>query len=267
MDPITVTVEHDGQTLEVPHTAIALPEGAGFYGADFGDPSNYTANERFESEVQRRADSKVKKGGYLTKEDAYKPDALKQFYAAKGIELDEDGLPVAKHDPDKLKAFRSAWEEEAVTPLKAQIADMEAKYAAVRESQLAGQILAAATAAGVKAERLKPVFEGQAPEILQVVRPVLKASDEGEGFFYEKGGFPVAVSDQDGFAGLGKLFADLRKGRPDLFDDTRNGSSGFTDNGRGGGRTMTRADFDALPPLKQAEAAKKMSAGELAITD
>lgn len=260
MDTPTITVEHDGQTLTVPATAVTLPEGAGFYGGDFGDPDGYKRADAFETALDERARSIVSKRGLLDPKDAESDDFFKRLAKKRGIELGDDLKPVAQLDPEKLKHYRQTWADEELAPVLSEAEQVKAENAALREENLLAS-LSNGLRTELKPDAFKPIVPGVPSAFEAAATRLIKRDDEGKPYFEGEGGIP----DYD----YQKAFLKhLSRHAPDLMQDHRNGSSGFSDKGgAANGRVYTRQQFDAMPDAQRAEIAARAGRGEVSITD
>lgn len=182
MDSITIPV--DGTDVAVPVDAIrsALPEGVGFYGGAFGDPDGYLSQEALADRLKRHEASVIKKGGYLKPDEAYSADRLRQHFAAKGVELDEDGLPLAKQDPKAIAAARSAWEAEALSPLVDERDALQGTVASLQR-QIVSSDAKAALLPEMAPEAFKPAVPGVPSPVESLLASGVHFDEEGKPYF------------------------------------------------------------------------------------
>lgn len=258
MDPIKVTLP-DGAAVEVTPDALALPEGYGLYGPDT-PPDGYTRSDRFDAELTRRLDGKLKNGGYLKAEDAETDDFFAKLARKRGIQLGDDLKPIAQLDPEKLKGYERQWEEDKLKPVATEAERLKAE----NERLMRANVNATAQAAlldALKPDVFKPPVPGTPSTFDALVQHFVKFDDEGRPYFQAGAdGMP----EPDVPAAILKY---LRKHNADLLLDKRNGSSGLTPGGDGGAKTITREAFDKLPEAQKHEAVGRIRKGDLTITD
>jgi len=240
---ITVTLP-DGNAVTVAPDALTLPEGTGLYGGDFGAPEGFTPSDRFENELARRVEGKLSKGGYLTPEEAYAPDALKKQFQRLGIEVDEDLKPVAKLTAEQRDSIASLIREDEVAPLQQQLADISSKYEAVQAEKLRFELRNALT--GELAEDVfKPLAPGVPSQFDSIVASLVTRDDDGSPVFMGEGGIPDRKVAEALLKHIGKHAKHL------LADKRQRGGGLDGSRGSGDGKTMQRAHFESLSPDAQ----------------
>lgn len=240
MADITVALP-SGESVTVAADALTLPEGTGLYGGDFGAPEGFTASDRFEAELERRADSKITKAGYLKPEDAYADDALRKQLAKRGIELDDEFKPIGKLTPEQREAIANAIREDEVAPLQTKYQEATTALESLKSEKLRLD-LRGEMGDDLKATAFKPVVPGVPSQFDAIVANLVKRDDDGKPYFEGEGGIPdYNVSDA--------LRKHIKKHAPDLLEDKRQRGAGLDGSPGGGGtKQMTRSQFDALSP-------------------
>ncbi|MEM6326029.1 MAG: hypothetical protein AAF791_02830 [Bacteroidota bacterium] len=250
MDP-TITVAIGDETHEVPASAVTLPEGAGFYGGDFGAPSGYADAETIRRRLDAHGKAVIKNGGYLTKEEAYSPDALKAHFTGRGVDFSEDGLPIGKLDPERVNAMKAQWKATEVDPLAAERDALSGTVADLR-SQVVAATVKTALMPELSPDAFKPAVPGVPSPVESIISAGVRHDDDGRPFFQIGEGVP----EYDVPKGI--LDYVTTHARSMLADKTQGGAgSGGQFRGGGGNKQMARADFEKLAPAAAADFIKK----------
>ncbi len=249
-----ITIEHDGQTLNVPVSAVKLPEGAGFYGATFGDPEGYTPSARFNEEVERRVTGKLSNNSeYVKKADTGTDEFFKGLAKARGITLDANLKPVTQIDAETLGGYKRTWAEEELKPVATENETLRSENETLRRGNVKATTQAVLLSE-FKPEAFKPAVPGT-PSVFDLVVDRFVQFQDGKPVFVGEGGMP----DPDVPAAILKY---VGKHAKDLLADKRQHGGGLDGQpGGGGGKTMTTAEYMALMESNPTEASKRLTGG------
>ena len=245
MADITVTLA-DGNTAVVSADAIALPEGAGFYGADFGDPEGYQRADTFNANVDRRVQSIVsKRDKYVPAEETTSDEFFATLAKRRGIQLDDNLKPVAQIDPEKLSSFKATWAKDELEPLRTEAEALRKQNTSLLRENVTSRTQA--TLLGeLKDDAFKPALPGTPSPFDALLQHFVQFDDEGKAYF-QAGADAMPEYEIDK-----AVLAYVKKHNPDLLADKRQRGGGLDgDPGGGGGKQMNRTQFDALSPDAQ----------------
>lgn len=245
MADITVTLP-DGSTHTVSPDSLTLPEGVGLYGGDLGEPEGYTKADRFASELERRVEAKIRNGGYLKPDEAYSDEALKKVLRQRGIEVGDDLKPVMKLDPETLNRYKQDWAKDELEPVKTEVEALRTENLTLRRENVASRVQGALLGE-LKEGAFKPALPGTPSPFEALMGHFVRFDDEGKAFFQAgEGAMPEYDIEK-------AVLAYVKKHNADLLADKRQRGGGLDGKpGPGGGKVMSRADFERLAPAAQA---------------
>lgn len=254
---IKVTV--DGETKELDASNVEVDGGQ--LVADGENPEGYVTKDFMESEVQRRLKGKVNRGDLLQDEEFFKEAAERH-----GIELDEDGKPVASKDVD-VESLKARWEKEHLEPLKSEKAELEQTA-----EQLQGTTKNMAVLQGASAVDVKKKFLGDDTDFINWHASKFGVDPEtGQVALKEGDNFALSANPEKGnrYVDPKEYFSRLRKdgSYTEFFDDNRATSTGNP--GGGGSGNIAISEEDARDPQKfrQAEKQAQEQGGKVVIQE
>ena len=223
------TVTIDGEEHQVDAESIA-------YGDD-ESPSGYVHQDDVEKIVQKRASRAERTTKEALKDD---DDFFREAAQARGIELRDDGKPKGSVQDEELQQLRQ--KASKVDSLQEQVQTYESQMKETRRTQLHNSVLSSLD---------RPVQDGAQDDVLNVVERNATYDDEygwvitdANGNVQFEGGEPVTP---DQF-----VSTTLPEQKPYLFKSTKmDGGPSDQPGGSGGGQTMTRAQFEELPPRQR----------------
>ena len=230
------------QTHEGERDDIAVPDGFVLQTDEESDNVVTSRLARQKKTLKSEHDSAV--SALLADDDFFSKAATRR-----GIELNEEGLPDAKIDPEKLQRHQTAWKSEFLDPVLKERDELEAHVKTGRRGLLERDIFAASPDAGVKEDRLRTIFDDQMPEFVRSTADLFEFDKEQDAYFFRDGqGNPVYHNGK--YAGPDKVLIELRKKDPnhDYFEDKRPHASGFGKPGSGAGngqKVISKQTFEA----------------------
>lgn len=230
----------DGNTVEVEHDAVALPEGAAFL-APGATPEGFIPQATHDAEVGRKVAEAVQERlkNHVARDKAAEDATVIQAVLAKHG---------GKTDNSALEAYAAQVRESEVKPLEARIEKLNG-------SLKSRAILAAAASFGFKDEYVKSI--GGAPSYAEHVLSQFADFDpeSGEVYWKENG---QRVPGSAGTAYLPLSDGAKRLKEHDAFkalfkEPAAQGGADYKGGGQSGGaKTMARAQFDQMDPAGKA---------------
>lgn len=272
-------VKTDNGTIEVDQAAITLPENYQILAPD-DIPEGFVKQEVMDAKIADR----VKSAKENAKKQAAKDQSVRnQVLSELGIELDEDGnieesmrrhvlssLGIELDEDGKPKGLdsktidldkeREKWEKQNLVPVKTELDETKQKLTGL-QSRTVRQAIRGAFAGKAKDEYLDADIGD--PYVEQVFSPkfrfnpelgkVLQVDEEGNYEMHPNGKTANGHGyiEPDDFI---QINADSKLMKRILKDETQQGSD-FNKGGGGGANTITRKQFDDLPPGEQAKVA------------
>lgn len=156
-------------------------------------PEQFT--NRFSAELKRRTNAEVQTRladhtSQLLGDDNFRQQALDTW----GVKPTDDGAGKPP-DPKELdlkisqavEQARRQWESKELTPLQQKLQKEAERGSVMQQKLLRGEIIAAATEAGIKRELLKPGPGGSVSPVVAMLEPMFGYNGEHDGFFVKDG--------------------------------------------------------------------------------
>lgn len=234
----------DGKSVEV-----EVPDGAFIPQAEV--TQKYVAKPVHDHEMaQLRTQLKdVKKPEQLLEDEEFRATAIEKW----GLKPGKGG----RTSSEDLEAARKDWDAKVLKPVAEENAALKTKSQRLLRRQLEAELIAAAGAAGVKPQFLKPPTKGARAPIVSLLEGAFGFDEQTDSWYAKDGDrFAVAAKPVDGaiYKGPAEFVAEWAgdKANADFVVDQRQRGAGFggTGGGGGSGRPHVLSREDARDPMK-----------------
>jgi len=177
----------------------------------------------------------------LRSDEEFLQEAVQETF---GVELREDGRPKGAPTDDEVQEMRQRMSELESEAEEAE--RLRERIDSVRETELENELLSSAD--GVK-DDMQDVFMSYAKSRFTYDDEYGWVATDEEGNVEFEGGEPVRPGD---------FVEEIRESRPSMFRDSSMGDGPSSSPSDGGGSpdTVTRSDYEDMPPAKQKEVAQ-----------